>query len=105
MLGGVLRQVGSVALTLFVVSFIVFALNEATPGSAARKILGEFATQEQVNVLTQQLGLDRNVFVRYLEWMGAALQLDFGQSLRFRVPVADVLWLYLKNTLMLAGIS
>lgn len=99
-----LRQLGSVLLTLLVVSFAVFALNEATPGSAARKVLGEFATQEQVDLLTRQLGLDRNLFVRYFEWIGAVLQLDLGQSLRFRQPVADVLWLYLKNTIFLGAV-
>ena len=100
----VLRQLGSVLLTLLVVSFAVFALNEATPGSAARKVLGEFATQEQVDLLTRQLGLDRNLLVRYCEWIGAVLHLDLGQSLRFRQPVADVLWLYLKNTMFMGAI-
>jgi peptide/nickel transport system permease protein len=103
-LRAILKQLGGLALTLLVVSFVVFAMNEATPGSAARKILGEFATQEQVDLLTQRLGLDRPLIVRYLEWIGDALRLDFGQSLRFREPVSAVLWTYLKNTLFLAAV-
>src|SRR5207248_5806086 len=54
-------------LTLFVVSFLVFALNEFSPGAVARKELGAYATQEQVDVLTRQLGLDRPLPVRYAE--------------------------------------
>ena len=46
-------------LTLFVVSFLVFALNEFSPGAVARKELGAYATEEQVDLLTRQLGLDR----------------------------------------------
>lgn len=98
------RQLAFTALTLFVVSFTVFALNEFTPGSAARKILGEFATVEQVELLTARLGLDRPLVLRYLEWMGNALQGEFGMSLRFHAPVADVLWSYLSNTLLLGAV-
>lgn len=98
------RQLAFTALTLFVVSFTVFALNEFTPGSAARKVLGEFATQEQVDLLTQRLGLDRPVLVRYAEWIGQALTGDFGDSLRFHDKVSSVLWRYLSNTLLLGAI-
>lgn len=99
------RQLGFALLTLLVVSFAVFALNEATPGSAARRVLGQFATVEQVELLTRELGLDRPLVTRYAEWIGNALSGDFGQSLRYREPVADVLWRYLANTLFLAAIA
>ena len=42
-------------LTLFVVSFLVFALNEFSPGDVARKELGAYATQDQVEALTKRL--------------------------------------------------
>jgi peptide/nickel transport system permease protein len=93
------------AITLVAVSFFVFALNELSPGDVARKLLGPFATQDQVDILTREMGLDRPVVVRYLEWMGRALTGDFGQSLVFRQPVGDLLWDRLGNTLMLAAIA
>jgi len=99
------RQLGFMLLTLFVVSLTVFVLNEATPGSAARKVLGEFATPEQVELLTRKLGLDRPLLVRYGEWIGNALQGDFGESLRYREPVLQVLGTHLVNTCRLAAIS
>jgi peptide/nickel transport system permease protein len=99
------KQLGSTALTLVVVSFLVFALNEFAPGDVARKLLGPFATAEQVAGLTERLGLDRSVAVRYVEYMGRLLQGDLGESLVFRMPVADLLVDRLLNTLMLAGIA
>jgi peptide/nickel transport system permease protein len=99
------RQLGFMLLTLFVVSLTVFVLNEATPGSAARKVLGEFATPEQVDLLTRKLGLDRPLLVRYGEWIGNALKGDFGESLRYREPVLRVLGSHLVNTSTLAAIS
>ena len=57
-------------LTLFAVSLLVFTLNEFSPGAVARKILGAYATQEQVDLLTTQMGLDRPVLVRYVDYLG-----------------------------------
>lgn len=68
------RQLAYMALTLLVVSCAVFVLNEFAPGDVARKLLGAYATQEQVEHLTQQLGLDRPVLVRYVEYMGDVLR-------------------------------
>ena len=99
------RQLGYMALTLLVVSCAVFVLNEFAPGDVARKLLGAYATQEQVEHLTQQLGLDRPVLVRYVEYMGDALRGNLGQSLTFKVPVAQILLERLSNTLLLAAIA
>ena len=92
------------ALTMLVVSFLVFALNEFSPGDVARKELGEFATQEQVDLLTERLGLNRPLPTRYVEYLGKLASGDLGQSLRFKVPVKQMLEDRLKNTAILAGI-
>jgi len=99
------RQLGYMAFTLLVVSCAVFVLNEFAPGDVARKLLGAYATQEQVEHLTGQLGLDRPVLVRYVEYMGNVLAGNFGQSLTFKVPVAQILVERLSNTLLLAAIA
>jgi peptide/nickel transport system permease protein len=92
------------ALTMLVVSFLVFALNEYSPGDVARKELGQFATQEQVDLLTERLGLNRPLLTRYVESLGRMARGDLGQSLRFKVPVRDILLNRLKNTAILGGI-
>jgi peptide/nickel transport system permease protein len=98
------RQVVNIVLTLFAVSFLVFALNEMSPGDVARKLLGPYATQEQVDLLNRQMGLDRPLLVRYGEYIWKVAQGDLGQSLVYRQPVATVLWDRLGNTLLLAAI-
>jgi len=104
-----LRFLGKHALfmvvTLAAVSFLVFALNELSPGDVARKELGAYATQDQVDQLRQRLGLDRPVAVRYVEYLGKLMVGDLGYSQRFKVPVSDIIFDRLKNTAFLAAIS
>ena len=76
-------------LTLAVVSFLVFTLNEFSPGAAARKILGAYATQDQVDILTKQMGLDRPVLVRYVEYVGKLLSGDLAVTRVRRTAAAD----------------
>lgn len=99
------KQLVNMLLTLFAVSFLVFMLNEWAPGDVASKLLGPFATQDQVDKLNTAMGLDRPVIIRYFEYMGNALTGDLGRSLVYRQPVADVLADRLGATLKLALIS
>src|SRR5262249_29066494 len=92
-------------LTLFAVSFLVFTLNEFSPGAVARKILGAYATQEQVDLLTKQMGLDRPVLVRYVDYLGTLASGDLGYSTRFKLPVRDVIFKHLANTALLAAVA
>src|SRR5215813_11612944 len=100
-----LKHVAFLLLTLIVVSFLVFTLNELSPGAAARKILGAYATQEQVDLLTRQMGLDRPVLVRYVEYLGALATGDLGYSTRFKLPVREVIFKHLANTARLGAIA
>jgi peptide/nickel transport system permease protein len=99
------KHVVFLLLTLFVVSFLVFALNEFSPGDVARKELGAYATQDQVDALTKRLGLDRPLLVRYVEYMGKAATGDLGTSARYKAPVKDVIARHLKNTALLAALA
>jgi peptide/nickel transport system permease protein len=92
-------------LTLLVVSFLVFTLNEFSPGAVARKMLGAYATQEQVDILTKQMGLDRPVLLRYVEYVGKVVSGDLGYSTRFKLPVREVIGKHLANTALLAAIA
>jgi peptide/nickel transport system permease protein len=92
-------------LTMVVVSLLLFLVNELTPGDVARKVLGPFATQGQVDLLTEQMGLNRPVWVRYAEWVWQLLHGDLGYSSSFKHPVNDIIWDRLGNTLILAGLA
>lgn len=68
-------------LTLFLVSVIVFCATQALPGDAARAILGRDATPESLEVVREQLRLDRPVVSQYWSWMSGVLAGDLGDSL------------------------
>lgn len=65
----ILRRLGFMVLTMLLVSIAIFGISEIAPGDVARHILGQFATQEQVNLLRGQMGLDQPLHMRYLDWL------------------------------------
>ena len=70
MLAFFLKRLASLVFTMLVVSALVFAAFEFTPGQVATKILGPFSTQDQRDRLMEELGLNRPVYERYFEWLG-----------------------------------
>jgi peptide/nickel transport system permease protein len=74
---------------LFLVSVATLLLVDMVPGDPALQILGPEASDEQVASIHRELGLDKSLPARYLEWVGDALRGDLGHSFRTRLPVAD----------------
>jgi peptide/nickel transport system permease protein len=99
------KRLGYLVLTMFVVSFAIYMISEFTPGDVARKVLGPFATQHQVELLTEQMGLNRPVIVRYFEWVGRLLTGDLGYSTVYKTEVNNIIWNRLGHTLILAAIA
>jgi peptide/nickel transport system permease protein len=99
------KRLGYLVLTMLAVSLIIFVVNEFSPGQVARKMLGPFATQNEVDIETVKLGLDRPVVVRYVEWLGHVLRGDLGKSTLWGVPVNDIIWDRLLNTGIIASIA
>jgi len=93
------------ALTLFIVSIVIFSVTELLPGDVAVMILGSEATDETLAVLRTQLGLDQPATTRYFDWLSGAARGDFGESLRMRTEVGPLVLERLKNSLALAGIA
>lgn len=87
------------------VTIITFILLNLIPGSAALQLLGPEATQEQIDNLNREMGLDRPPVVRYVEWLGNLLSGDLGRSLVSRQPVTDVLPGRLAVTFELVALS
>jgi peptide/nickel transport system permease protein len=96
------KRLGLAAITLFLLSVIVFAIAQLLPGDVGRAVLGPFALEESVKALNHELGTDRPVVVQYLDWIGGVVRGDLGQSLAQRIPVWDVLEPALINSLKLA---
>jgi peptide/nickel transport system permease protein len=97
----ILRRLGTMALTMLVVSLLLFLLLELTPGSVATKVLGPYSSQEQRNLWLEAHGYFEPLWVRYGTWLGRFVTGDFGESIRFKVPVAEILWPRLWNTAIL----
>ena len=76
----VLQRLGLGIVTLLAVSVIIFSSLEMLPGGYAENVLGQSATPETVAAFKRDLGLDRPATVRYFEWIGKAVQGDFGSS-------------------------
>lgn len=99
----VLRRLGLGIVTLLVVSILIFFAVELLPGDIAQAVLGQSATEETVAALRDKMGLDRPAPVRYLEWLGGAVQGDFGVSLVSGDRVSETIIPRFKNTLFLAA--
>ncbi|MEX0968814.1 MAG: ABC transporter permease [Paracoccaceae bacterium] len=98
----VAQRLGLGLLTLLVVSVIIFGAVELLPGDFAEERLGQAATPEAVEAIRKQLGLDQPPVTRYFQWLGAAVQGDFGVSFGNNRPVASQLAPRFANTLFLA---
>jgi len=98
----VIMRVGMAAITLLLVSLIVFSILEILPGDVATRILGRDATPESLEVLRNELGLNRPALSRYLAWLGGLLHGDLGRSLVSNRPVADILGMRIYNTMLLS---
>jgi peptide/nickel transport system permease protein len=98
----VIMRVGMAAITLLLVSLIVFSILEILPGDVATRILGRDATPESLAVLRNELGLNRPAFSRYLAWLGGLMHGDLGRSLVSNRPVSDILGMRIYNTMLLS---
>lgn len=99
------KRLLSLIFTMLAVSVLVFAAFEFTPGQVARKVLGPFATQDQVDQLTERMGLNRPVHERYFEWLGNTVSGDLGTSTLYKTEVNNIIWDRLGNTLLLAAVA
>jgi ABC-type dipeptide/oligopeptide/nickel transport system permease component len=88
--------------TVLFVSILVFLMLYLIPGDPAEIFLGEQQNSpEQLEIVREQMGLNRPIYVQYLDYILGALQGDFGTSLNNRRPVLDEILLRLPSTLEL----
>lgn len=119
-MGSILRIIGQRlalgALTLLIVSMVIFVAVNALPGDFAQAILGQGATQEAVEAIRADLGLDKNYFVRYFDWLGNLLTGNLGISFAQQnfaanmggdqlAGIAEQIGPKFKNTMFLAGVT
>jgi len=105
----IIRRLLSASVTLFFVSFISFALVNiipADPAEVALRVNDTTPSPEAIEEIRQELGLDKPFLVRYVNWLGASLQGDFGVSFtNTNRLVSEELARSFPYTLKLAGLS
>jgi peptide/nickel transport system permease protein len=85
------------------ISIVAFLLVKLSPGDPIRLMLGPRATDEAIAVVRERYGLERPLLEQYLIYMRNLVEGDLGRSLRFRVPVLQLIAEYLPRTLFLIG--
>jgi peptide/nickel transport system permease protein len=100
-----LTRLGLAAITLFLLSVLVFVGANLLPGNVARRKLGNLADQSAVDQLNHQLGTDKPILVQYWNWISDLLHGDLGTSLSYNLPVSDLVGPALLHSLKLAAFA
>jgi len=87
------------------VSIITFGVFQILPGDPVRTMLGTEADPTQIENLRSELGLDRPLYEQYVDWMKGLLTGQLGNSIRFSMPVKELLFDRLPVTMSLAGLT
>jgi peptide/nickel transport system permease protein len=102
----IIRRVLIAIPTLFVISFVIFAILSLAPGDPlAQFALNPSIPQEVRERIRVSLGLDQPWPVRYVRWLGALAQGDWGISFNTKAPVIDLIWQRLPQTLQVVGLA
>lgn len=100
-----IRRILLALVTLAVLSTLVFFLVNMLPGDVGRILLGHEASAESVARLNHELGLDRPLLDQYKDWITGLLSGDLGTSIQYKIPVADLLWTSLWNSVRLVSLA
>ena len=93
------------AVTLLLISLIVFAGVRMIPGDPARVLAGTDADAAGLEEIREKYGLNAPLPLQYVRWLGLALRGDLGESIRTRQSVAGTVAIKLPITLELACLS
>ena len=92
-------------LLVFAVSFLVFALMYMMPGNPIYIVTDSKVSPEKKAEIAHELGYDLPFLVQYKNWLVKAVHLDFGNSLRYKNPVWDMMAARIPYSLKLCGLS
>jgi peptide/nickel transport system permease protein len=101
MLRMILRRLLLGAVTVGLVSLIIFTAVEVLPGDACTALLKQDAQGQRLTNCRQELGLERSATLRYFDWAGSALTGDLGFSAHSTKRISELVADRLKNSLLL----
>lgn len=92
------------ALTLFLLMTVLFLFLHLL-GSPLSMMMGDRASQQMIDAMRGQLGLDQPLWVRYIDYMTGIVQGDFGTSWRYKRPVMEMVLERVPATLLLGALA
>lgn len=101
----ILRRFILLIITVILVSIITFGVFQILPGDPVRTMLGTEADAAQIENLRSELGLNRPLYEQYFDWVKGLLTGELGDSIRFSMPVTELLSARLPVTMSLAFIT
>ncbi len=105
----IVRRLIQAAFVAILLSTIVFLVMRLLPGDPIYLLISgnqiDQYTEEEINKIRHEHGLDKPMFIQYIDWVNGAIRGDFGLSLITLEPVTDEIWLRLPVTLYLGTIS
>ena len=107
-LTNIVRRVGLLVLSMFILSVVVFVMARLAPGDPLQSFYGdslEMMTQAEKDAARARLGLDAGIGTQYIRWIENALQGDFGLSFKYKRPAMSVISPLIGNTLLLGIIA
>ncbi|CAB4663555.1 unannotated protein [freshwater metagenome] len=97
----VLRRIIQSLVVFLIASFVIFATLQLLPGDPARRLMGNMATDQQLEALRESLGLNRSIIVQYFDWLWNLLHGDLGSSFGAGQSVTSLVAAALPITLQL----
>jgi len=101
----IIRRLGTLVVTLLLVSIIIFLVIHVIPGDPAQIILGTEANPDTLERVREKLGLNRPLSVQYLDWLKGVLIGDFGWSIHYDMLISTLIAGRLLVTLPLAVLA
>ncbi|WP_019639416.1 oligopeptide ABC transporter permease [Paenibacillus fonticola] len=90
---------------IILLSILVFMMAKALPGDALSGLLDPSVDPSMIEAQREKLGLNNPWYVQYWDWITKAIQGDFGQSFRFKMPVTDLIGQRITNTIWLSLVT
>ena len=97
----IIRRVLQIIPVILIATFVVFMVIDFIPGDPAQSLVGQDATPEQLQVIREDMGLDKPILQRYASWLFNMVRGDMGKSLISRAQVSQLIGFALPATLLL----
>ena len=91
--------------SFFLAAVLVFSFMHLMPGDPAAVMLGDTATQEQVQLLREEMGFNQPIYIQFQKWFAGVLKGNLGMSIFYHKPVLEIIASRAETSLLIACIS